>query len=407
MINNSPDDEATVDEEGRTIDRKEKGGSRHLLVRHGWIGLGAVLLAFALFLVLKVMLPLFSDNSDDPLTTTSSGGSSESTDRAPQNAKKFKFATVSGEGSYSFGLQSGSGKNDTSTFNLEESAATALPEPESQCMTDADGTISSGEEESPLFPEINSVHPSWSEGAIGVGTWDTFIRTFDVDPSHTILEDGKGVTFNVETLPEALPEYSNQTHLPEEDILKKAKVEAGKYYRVEGYPEQPVPKVDLEVMSVITEGNLVFAGGQGFVAACMMAFAYHLPLAFSPDDLWTVILQGFAHHVDQHAEELRSNFVNHTGTKEIKIQEDSLRKGISSPKEWEDLVFPKFSQAIEQSMKNKLIHGLLVNTSFSTTTSASHAASEIVLMAAMKSYFDYTLVCIVSLVLAHDLVLTI
>lgn len=145
-------------------------------------------------------------------------------------------------------------------------------------------------------------------------------------------------------------------------------------------------------MSSIGEGNLVFAGGQGFVAACMMAFAYHLPLALSPDDLWTVILQGFAHHVDQHAEELQSNFVNHTGTKEIRIQEDSLQKGGATAEQWQDLVFPKFSQAIEQNMNNSQVYDLLANTNFSTSTPASHAASEIVLMAAMKSYFEYTLV---------------
>ena len=351
---------------------------RDFLAQHGWIALGVVLVVCAILLVLKVVLPMLF-------------GSSSSSSSDPTNTRESKLATVTDEGSYSFGLQqTGDAKNNS--VILVDSSETGFPEPETQCVTNAAGFVTSGVEEAPLFPEINSVQPSWAEGAIGVGTWDSYIRTFDVVPNHTVLEDGNGVVFHVETLPEALPEDVSQTHLTEEEILDKVKTEAGLYYREEGYPEQPLPNVELEVLSSIGEGNLVFAGGQGFVAACMMAFAYHLPLALSPDDLWTVILQGFAHHVDQHGEELRSNFVNHTGTKEIQIQEDSLRKGVSTPEQWQELVFPKFSKGIEQNMNNSQVYDLLANTNFSTSTPASHAASEIVLMAAMKSYFEYTLV---------------
>ena len=65
--------------------------------------------------------------------------------------------------------------------------------------------------------------------------------------------------------------------------------------------------------------KLVYAGGQGFLVAALTAFAQHLPLRLSPDDIWAVIINGFARHVNDHAEELRHNFVSHQGKEKIRI----------------------------------------------------------------------------------------
>jgi hypothetical protein len=123
----------------------------------------------------------------------------------------------------------------------------------------------------------------------------------------------------------------------------------------------------------------------------MLAFANHLPLALSPDHLWAVITSGFAYHVNQHAEELRHNFVNHTGQLQIEVKEDSLLQSQSSASQWESLVFPKFAEQIRLNMNNTNVYDLLVEETFSTTTPTSHAASQITLMAALKAYYTYSL----------------
>ena len=216
-------------------------------------------------------------------------------------------------------------------------------------------------------------------------------RTFDVEPSHTVLASG-GVEFNVETVEEALQEDQNKAILTKDQITEQTETEAGQFYvNMTGRFFAPaLPNVSLEVTSAI-EDPLVYAGSQGFLAACMMSFAQHLPLSLTPDHLWTVIAQGFARHVDQHSEELRHHFVDHEGTKEIRIREDSMVKG-DTPKKWEELIFPAFSEAIEKNMNNGEAYETLAGRFFSTTTTTAQAASEIVLMTAMKGYFEYTMV---------------
>lgn len=109
----------------------------------------------------------------------------------------------------------------------------------------------------------------------------------------------------------------------------------------------------------------------------------------TPDDLWIVISNGFARHVDFYAEELRSNFVAHEGQKEIRIREDTMKKGASPPEQWEDLIFPKFSQGIAECVNNSDVYETMAVQNFTTSTTASQAASEVILMSTMKNYFKF------------------
>ncbi|MEK7953072.1 DUF4419 domain-containing protein [Luteolibacter soli] len=129
------------------------------------------------------------------------------------------------------------------------------------------------------------------------------------------------------------------------------------------------------------------AGVNGFVAAAHYAFMDHHPLVLSPDDVWLCIAQGFALHVDQHAEDLRKRLVAHEGKVEIVVLRDEFIKG-SPDNDWQGC-FSEFSDRIGEyvgSTRDLLVSG------FSTTGPIEKAASEIVLMAAMRHYFDYTVV---------------
>lgn len=122
----------------------------------------------------------------------------------------------------------------------------------------------------------------------------------------------------------------------------------------------------------------------GFVSALDFAYAQHYSLTLSPDDVWLTIAQSVAQHIDQHAETLRHHFVEHEGKVKITYQNDSLVMG-SPDNPWMD-GFDFFSKEIKRYIGKK--HDLLVS-NFSSTGVIEKAASEVVLMDAMKHYFEY------------------
>lgn len=123
------------------------------------------------------------------------------------------------------------------------------------------------------------------------------------------------------------------------------------------------------------------------VAAIHMAFNGHRPLCLSPDMIWLLICQGFANHVNVKAEELRSQFVKHKDKVKIKIRRDDFVKG-SPENPWVEAL-GEFSAEIQNHIGQE-IHNLLIP-NFSTTGVVERVASEILLLDAMQSYFEYEL----------------
>ncbi|MEP7123267.1 MAG: DUF4419 domain-containing protein [Byssovorax sp.] len=136
--------------------------------------------------------------------------------------------------------------------------------------------------------------------------------------------------------------------------------------------------------------DLVQATRQGhhpFVEAVGAAFADHYPLVLSPDDVWLCLAQGFAIHVNEHAEALRGHFVQHEGKAEIVVIRDGFIKG-SPDNDWPGC-FAEFSDRIAEFVGKKRD---LVVADFSTTGPVERAASEIVLMSALQAYFSFVVV---------------
>lgn len=125
-------------------------------------------------------------------------------------------------------------------------------------------------------------------------------------------------------------------------------------------------------------------GGHSFVETVHLSYSQHVPLILSPDTVWLTLAQGFANHVNANAEELRKRFVSHEGKKMILIDEPSFVKG-SPDNNWQG-TFGKFSTELEKYIGKKRD---LVVSNFSTTGLIEKAASEVVLMDSMKSYFKY------------------
>jgi hypothetical protein len=123
------------------------------------------------------------------------------------------------------------------------------------------------------------------------------------------------------------------------------------------------------------------------LAAVHMAFDEHRPLTLSPDMIWLMIAQGFAHHVNANAETLRDRFVSHVGTKTLSVRRDDFRKG-SLENPWDEGL-GEFSGQIRSHIGSS-IHSLLCP-QFTTTGPLERAAAEIVLMDTVRSYFYYEL----------------
>lgn len=130
--------------------------------------------------------------------------------------------------------------------------------------------------------------------------------------------------------------------------------------------------------------GLTRSSRHGLLAAIQLAFDAHLPLVLSPDDIWLCIAQGFAAHVNAHAEELRERFVQHQGKVQLTVCRNDFVRG-SPANDWPG-VFAELSDQISAHVGRKRD---LVVADFSTTGPIERAASEIVLFDALQAYFEY------------------
>jgi hypothetical protein len=131
--------------------------------------------------------------------------------------------------------------------------------------------------------------------------------------------------------------------------------------------------------------TLVVASYHPLINALHLAFAEHRPFVISPDHIWLLICQGFANHVNVHAEELRHQFVKHTDKEKLKVIRNKFIKGNPDNK-WES-VFSSFERKINKKLT---AHQNILIAEFTTTGQVEKIAQQICLMDAMRSYFDYS-----------------
>jgi hypothetical protein len=129
------------------------------------------------------------------------------------------------------------------------------------------------------------------------------------------------------------------------------------------------------------------AATHGLVNAVHLAFSEHRPLVLTPDALWITLAQGFAHHITNHAEALRSSVVPHKG----KITLEAAAVELFTPEQWSGVV-QQWSDGIGQHVRKDLYQLMMCD--FSTTSPVIRTASQVVMMDAFQQYFNYELVCI-------------
>ncbi len=142
----------------------------------------------------------------------------------------------------------------------------------------------------------------------------------------------------------------------------------------------PVEACDRYTATVVKQ-----PGFHSLIAAADLAYQGHFPLVLSPDMIWLTIAQGFARHVANHAEELRPRIVPHEGKVTLTVRRDDFVRG-SPENPWAE-VWPAFCEKIRAHIGGEA-HALMV-CDFTTTGPTERAASQVVLMDAVQSYFEY------------------
>ncbi len=206
-----------------------------------------------------------------------------------------------------------------------------------------------------------------------------YLSTSKVEESNSTTTIVEGKTFKVCKVKKAdqpLPEISTQ-----KAMLHLA---SNKEETLYGDPKaSPDPKL---LCSSTGEGNMIPSESNAFAQAAYLAYAQHRPLVISPDMIWLMITQGFALHVEENAEELRSIFVDHEGQINLDVARGSYQP---NSRVWWEGIFPDFSKTIAKNTKEE-VWGF-VAPEFSTTTLVERAAFEITLMDAMSPYFQYSI----------------
>ncbi|RHZ58298.1 hypothetical protein Glove_374g16 [Diversispora epigaea] len=128
----------------------------------------------------------------------------------------------------------------------------------------------------------------------------------------------------------------------------------------------------------------------GFVSAIIHAYNLHQHLRLSPDDVWLTVAQGVSKHILDNSERFRYLFVNHKGKEDIKIFADDILSYVNGnyfKGDWPQVI-ARLSGATDKKIKKVGLKQHL-ECDFSTSTSASITASQIILLNAMKNYFRY------------------
>ena len=141
---------------------------------------------------------------------------------------------------------------------------------------------------------------------------------------------------------------------------------------------------EVEAWSDSKKELLYCVGSNALTSAIHHSFANHYPLRLSPDAIWITLAQGLAKHIEKNAEKLRKHFVAHQGKLLLTVQRNGFVRG-NPNNDWPG-VFGEFSEKIKEHIGSA--HAKIV-ADFSTTSAVDRAATEVVLLDAMKQYFDY------------------
>ncbi|KAK6543675.1 hypothetical protein TWF694_000412 [Orbilia ellipsospora] len=152
--------------------------------------------------------------------------------------------------------------------------------------------------------------------------------------------------------------------------------------------QRGIPHACKEIFqSTFTENLLnsrhVHPSSSSFVYAAINAYNYHHHLVIRPDDVWITILTQFSIYVNDHAEELRSMFVNHEGQKKLVVQAAGSRYTVDF-----GALTVAMGRKIEEDVKDPELRSWLIP-DFSTTEDNDKIVASVIMMATLQKYYAY------------------
>ena len=126
---------------------------------------------------------------------------------------------------------------------------------------------------------------------------------------------------------------------------------------------------------------------QGFYSA----YENHLPIRLTPDIIWLLIVQGFAHHVNLNADYLRERFVNFDNKKTLEVIISKYHSYKQMKSEDYEYLFDKLIGQVKSFVGEELINTLDFN--FSTSNKITKIVGYTSIMSSMKKYFHFQGFC--------------
>jgi hypothetical protein len=144
--------------------------------------------------------------------------------------------------------------------------------------------------------------------------------------------------------------------------------------------------IDKNFVKLSVTDDLTDFGTHPVILGYLRAYQNHYPVTISPDIAWLLICQGFANHVNNSPEKIRSQIVNFEGKKTLTVERDISGVKNLADFQWET-VFPEFAEQIAGFTGKTLIDNLSAD--FTTTTPTVRVATQITIMESMKEFFNY------------------
>ncbi|KAF7300163.1 hypothetical protein MKEN_01339800 [Mycena kentingensis (nom. inval.)] len=200
------------------------------------------------------------------------------------------------------------------------------------------------------------------------------------------------VSFTVAQHPAKSRKWYGRKHETAEDILEFAcrepasKVERIVQFSISGMEipseldaTKPNPYVVQPIPTVLPNPN-------GFMNTVIVAYNDHHTLVLRPDDVWMAILAQFNFFVNANAESLRAAFVAHQDKIELVVQDE--RDDIHDFGNMARMM----TDAIDKNVADPTLRQWALP-DFTTTTAHDVTVGAVLLMATLKTYFKYTMLC--------------
>ena len=125
----------------------------------------------------------------------------------------------------------------------------------------------------------------------------------------------------------------------------------------------------------------------GFIGSLLYAYNKHIPLTIRPDDVWISIMAVFARYVCANAEQMRDKFVDHEGSKELKVLIEHTEISTIDKKTLEDMVH----ETILEILKNVKHDISWMICDFTTSSILDKMVSSLLVIGTTQKYFHWNI----------------